>query len=85
MPGRETFETVIDREIEVDGCTFLFSGVNVGNPVACIFVDDFDLDWRYYGRIMETHQVFPQRANIVFVRIIDEATREARQSRESRH
>jgi len=74
----ETFETVIDREIDVDGRTFLFSGVNVGNPVACIFVDDFDPDWRHFGRIMETHQVFPQRANIVFVRIIDDANIELR-------
>jgi diaminopimelate epimerase len=74
----ETFETVIDREIEADGRKFLFSGVNVGNPVACIFVNDFDFDWRHYGRIMETHSVFPKRANIVFVRVIDDANIELR-------
>ncbi|PYS98704.1 MAG: diaminopimelate epimerase [Acidobacteria bacterium] len=74
----DTFETVIDREIEAGGRKFLFSGVNVGNPVACIFVDDFDFDWRHYGRIMETHQEFPQRANIVFVRVIDDANIELR-------
>ena len=71
-------ESVIDREIEVDGRKFLFSGVNVGNPVACIFVDDFDLDWRHYGRIMETHSTFPERANIVFVRVIDDGNIELR-------
>jgi len=74
----ETFETVIDREIEVDDRTFLFSGVNVGNPVACVFVNNFDFDWRHYGRIMETHAAFPQRANIVFVRVIDRAKIELR-------
>ena len=74
----ETFETVIDREIEADGRKFPFSGVNVGNPVACIFVDDFDFEWRHYGRIMETHPTFPQRANIVFVRVINDANIELR-------
>lgn len=63
-------ESVVDREIEVDGREFLFSGVNVGNPVACVFVSDFNLDWRWYGRVMETHPMFPERANIVFVRVI---------------
>jgi len=70
--------SVIDRPIEVDGRHFLFSGVNVGNPVACIFVEDFDLDWRRWGRAMETHTEFPERANIVFVRVIDNENIELR-------
>jgi diaminopimelate epimerase len=71
-------ESVIDREIEVDDRKFVFSGVNVGNPVACIFVDDFDFDWRRYGRLMETHEVFPDRANIVFVKVLDNENIELR-------
>jgi diaminopimelate epimerase len=68
---REHSEVVIDNEILVDGERFLFSGVKVGNPVACVFVDSFDLDWRRYGKAMETHELFPERANIVFVRVTD--------------
>jgi diaminopimelate epimerase len=75
---REHSEVIIDNEILVDGRRFLFSGVNVGNPVACIFVDDFELDWRRYGREMETHSMFPERANIVFVRVIDRENIELR-------
>jgi len=75
---REHSEVVIDNEIDVGGRTFLFSGVNVGNPVACVFVDDFEFDWRSYGREMETHSMFPERANIVFVRVIDRDTIELR-------
>ncbi len=71
-------ESVIDREIDVDGREFFFSGVNVGNPVACIFVGDFDPDWRRYGRVMETHAMFPERANIVFVRVVDDKSIELR-------
>lgn len=75
---REHSEVVIDSEILVDGRRFLFSAVNVGNPVACIFVDDFDLDWRHYGKVMETHEAFPERANIVFVRVLDRENIELR-------
>lgn len=71
-------ESVIDREIEVDGRKFLFSGVNVGNPVACVFVDDFDFDWRRYGRVIESHPMFPERVNVVFVRIMDKENIELR-------
>ena len=71
-------ETVVDHPIEVEGKTLLFSGVNVGNPVACVFVNSFDLDWRTYGRKMETHEVFPERANIVFVKAVDDENIEIR-------
>lgn len=64
-------EAIVNEPIEVDGMHFAFSAVNVGNPVACIFVDSFDLDWRTIGRSLETHEKFPERANIVFVRIDD--------------
>ena len=74
----EHSEVVIDREIDVDDRRFLFSGINVGNPVACVFVKDFELDWRRYGRLMEIHEMFPERANIVFVKVIDSENIELR-------
>ena len=73
-----TSDPVVDHPIDVEGTTLLFSGVNVGNPVACIFVDSFDLDWRRYGRAMETHPTFPERANIVFVKVVDNENVELR-------
>ncbi len=62
-------DAVVNEPIIVDGKQYLFSAVNVGNPVACIFVDNFDFDWRGVGRLMETHETFPDRANIVFAKI----------------
>lgn len=76
--GSNAGESVVDHEIEVEGETFRFSGVNVGNPVACIFVDNFDFDWRKIGRSMETHETFPERANIVFVKVLDNENIELR-------
>lgn len=64
-------DSVIDRQLTTDNRQLTFSAVNVGNPVACIFVDDFDFDWRALGKTLETHDMFPARANIVFVKVID--------------
>lgn len=64
-------EAVVNEPIEADGRHYAFSALSVGNPVACIFVENFDLDWRTIGRTLETHEKFPDRANIVFVKIED--------------
>jgi len=64
-------DAVVNEPIEIDGHSHGFSAVNVGNPVACIFVETFDFDWRAIGRVMEVHPKFPERVNVVFVRIID--------------
>ncbi len=71
-------ETVIGYQLTINNEQFTFSGINVGNPVACVFVDDFDFDWRTLGRAMETHEMFPDRANIVFVRVMDHENIEIR-------
>jgi diaminopimelate epimerase len=62
---------ITDRNVKV-------SCVNVGNPVACIFVDNFNFEWRTIGRQLESHPVFPERANIVFVKVIDRENIELR-------
>ena len=67
----EKLESVVDQPVKIDEQEFHVTCVNVGNPVACVFVDDFYLDWREVGRKMERHEKFPARANIVFVKILD--------------
>ncbi|HSU26708.1 MAG TPA: diaminopimelate epimerase [Pyrinomonadaceae bacterium] len=64
-------DKIIDRRIPVGDDWVNISAVNVGNPVACIFVRDFDIDWRRLGRELESHEAFPERANIVFVKVTD--------------
>jgi diaminopimelate epimerase len=75
---REPAEAVVDHPVTVLKRTFLVSCVNVGNPVACIFVNEFDPDWRTYGRELEKHEAFPEKANIVFVKVIDRENIEIR-------
>ncbi|MCW5961234.1 MAG: diaminopimelate epimerase [Pyrinomonadaceae bacterium] len=54
--------------------SFLY--VNVGNPVVCLFVEenaDFDqFDWRRTGAEIESFtDAFPERTNVVFIKILD--------------
>ena len=64
-------EAVTDFSVTIAGREFQVSCVNVGNPVACVFVDEFDPDWRVFGKALETADIFPEKANIVFVRVVD--------------
>ncbi len=54
--------------------------VDVGNPVACIFVETFaetvvnsrKFGWRYLGRKLESlTEIFPDKTNVVFIKNID--------------
>ncbi|CAN5689206.1 diaminopimelate epimerase [soil metagenome] len=57
-----------------------FTFVDAGNPVACVFVEDFDaLDWRSIGQKIEHFtDVFPERTNAVFIKTIDKKNIEIR-------
>jgi diaminopimelate epimerase len=74
----EEEESVIDLPLTIDGREFLMACVNVGNPVAITFVDDFNFDWRHYGKSLESNSTFPEKANIVFVRLLDKENIEIR-------
>lgn len=72
-------ETVIDYPLDVDGDRVKVTALQMGNPNCCIFVDDFEaLDWRRLGRAIENHKQFPDRTNVVFVRVEDRQTIELR-------
>jgi diaminopimelate epimerase len=79
MTVREPLAKVIDYPLEVAGQSFPVTALQMGNPNCCIFVDDFDaLDWRRIGKTIETHQQFPDRTNVVFVRVVNRDTIELR-------
>lgn len=75
----EPMEKVIDYQLDVDGVAYRVTALQMGNPNCCIFVKNFDeLDWRRIGRIIENHKQFPDRTNVVFVRVQDRQTIELR-------
>jgi len=70
---------VVDYELDVNGETFMVTALQMGNPNCCLFVNDFnDLDWRKLGKAIENHKQFPDRTNVVFVRIKDRQNIELR-------
>lgn len=72
-------ERVIDYPLAVDGDLLKVTALQMGNPNCCIFVDAFEaLDWRRLGRAIENHKQFPDRTNVVFVRVKDRHTVELR-------
>ncbi|MDX6269828.1 MAG: diaminopimelate epimerase [Acidobacteriota bacterium] len=73
-------EQVSDFPLELEtGETVRLTALQMCNPNACVFVDDFDAaDWRRIGRAIESHAQFPQRTNVEFVRVRDRGAIEVR-------
>jgi diaminopimelate epimerase len=79
MSLAEPRETVTGFPLETSAGKIGITAVNVGNPVCVIFVKSFDeLDWRALGAEIETHPLFPDRTNVVFVKVVDESNVEVR-------
>lgn len=63
---------LVDMPVEVDGKVFGITAVGMGNPHGVIFVDEItDRHVLHYGRMLETHDMWPERANIEFAKVID--------------
>lgn len=58
--------------VEAGGKTYIGTGVSVGNPHFVIFVDDINaIDLAVEGPKLETHPIFPRKANIEFVQVLN--------------
>lgn len=62
-----------DASVSFDGEQLPVCLLNVGNPVCAVFVDGFDFDWRRLGAGIEGHEFFPERTNVVFVAVDNDA------------
>ena len=59
---------VVDETVQV-------TAMQMGNPNCCILVDAFEsIDWRRLGQTIENHPQFPDRTNVVFIRVVNEKT-----------
>lgn len=64
---------VVDETLELDDTVkFDITAVSMGNPHAIIFVEDLEhFPLEKYGPMVENHQLFPNRTNVEFVKIIN--------------
>jgi diaminopimelate epimerase len=72
IPVRVDSEEVINEDLTVDGREFIFNGATIGNPHCVIVQDDISKDQAIrYGEIIETMDIFPNRTNVQFMKILD--------------
>lgn len=70
---------VINYPLVVGTETLAVTAMQMGNPNCVIFVDDFAaIDWRRLGPLIENHPNFPERTNVIFVRVRDRGNIEER-------
>jgi diaminopimelate epimerase len=70
MGGPRTSQ-VVDEPVKVGEQTFAVTAVSMGNPHAVIFVADVDaVPLAEWGPPLETHPLFPAKANIEFVQVL---------------
>lgn len=68
-------EEVVNVPLDINGTTYHFTGVSMGNPHAVVFLDDIEnLEIEKIGPLFENHIVFPDRVNTEFVKVIDRRT-----------
>lgn len=73
IPVISNEEIVKNLKIKALDKEFIFTCVSMGNPHAITFVEDVDnFDVEKYGKVLETDEHFPKRANIEFVQVLDE-------------
>ncbi len=68
-------ERVVEHPIRLDDREFAMTCVSMGNPHAVLFVDRMPSteEVAHYGRLLETHDLFPERTNVEFVEVLDRA------------
>ncbi len=68
-------ETVINEPVQIDGKDYNITCVSMGNPHCVVFVDNVDtLDIENIGRKFETNELFPERVNTEFIKVLDKHT-----------
>jgi len=79
MTTDQPLERVIDYPLQVGDQTLRVTALQMGNPNCCIFVNAFhEIDWRRLGPLIENHPAFPERTNVIFIRLRDRANIEER-------
>ena len=63
---------VISENITVDNKSFTFCAATIGNPHCVIHLPEISPDLaKQYGHLIETHNYFPNRTNVQFMKVLD--------------
>lgn len=79
IPVVSSKERVINEPVIVDGKEYHITAVSMGNPHAVTYIDDVKgLEIEKIGPQFENHEIFPDRVNTEFVKVLDSHTVEMR-------
>lgn len=80
IPTKYTGDTAVSVPLMVDGTDYAVTCVSMGNPHCIVFVDQDvnTLDLPKIGPSFENHEMFPERINTEFIRVIDDHTLQMR-------
>ncbi len=80
IPTKYTGDTAVSVPLTVDGTEYAVTCVSMGNPHCIVFVDQdvSTLDLPKIGPSFENHEMFPERINTEFIRVIDDHTLQMR-------
>ncbi|MGB3756379.1 MAG: diaminopimelate epimerase [Rivularia sp. (in: cyanobacteria)] len=72
IPVTGEHREVISENITVDNKTFTFCAATIGNPHCVIPLPEITPDLaKQYGYLIETNQIFPNRINVQFMKVLD--------------
>lgn len=75
IPVKLGGEEVIDRAVKINGDDYNITCVSMGNPHCVVFMDGVDtLDIEKIGPMFENSELFPERVNTEFIRVLDKRT-----------
>jgi diaminopimelate epimerase len=64
-------DSSVDCLVEIDGVSYSFVGVSMGNPHAVLFVDDIEqAPVTTIGPVLEKHELFPEWVNVEFIHVL---------------
>ncbi len=75
IPIISEFDKVVNRPVKIGNSEYNITCLSVGNPHCVVFCDRLDnLNIEEIGSMFENAEIFPERVNTEFVRIVDDRT-----------
>ena len=72
IPVKGKQREVVNEKIHISDQEFHITCVTVGNPHCVIICDDVSPEFtKIYGPLLESYELFPNRSNVQFVKILD--------------
>lgn len=77
--ARDVAAPIVNFPLRLSTTTLPVVVTSMGNPHCSVFVDRFEgLDWQDMGREIERHELFPNRTNVEFVKVLSRKQIEVR-------